>query len=197
MNDILAERYRNTLQRCLDETRRFHRSILFSLTTALALHMVPIPQQCSIDTEKLHAVASTRNRRIQSQRMAAHVWSTFDTTAQIRISEGVYALDLVHTWAHMARFVPLDQFIALTDAILLRMLVEGTNDPLSTLRSFLDRTSFRGQRICRKALMLARLNVLSPPETLCRLTLLQYGIPAPETNYTVPGMRFRSGAPGF
>ncbi|MBW3088417.1 hypothetical protein KIH77_06700 [Bifidobacterium sp. 82T24] len=195
MSDDLAARCRDTLRRCIDETQRADRHILFGLTTALELHMVPVPEECSLDTTKLHSVASIRGRRMNSTTMVAHVWAEFDGNAQVQLTPTVYTLDLMHTWAQMARFVDLARFVALTDAIVLRMMMDGHDDPLRRLHDFLERSSsFAGKLFCRMALQLARMDVRSPQETMCRLVLVRHGVPCPETNYVVPGMTFRSGA---
>ncbi|MBT1167230.1 hypothetical protein [Bifidobacterium simiarum] len=194
LSEALVIRRQDTLQRCIEATKHSERRILFGLTTALALQMVPIPERCQLDTGMLHSVASTRSRRIASKTMVAHVWVAFDDSSQIRLSPTIYTLDLIHTWAQMARFVDLEQFIALTDAIVFRMTVNGTKDPLRHMREFLERSSpFSGKLFCRMALQLARENVYSPQETMCRLALVCHGVPCPETNYAVSGMTFQSG----
>ncbi|PJM73865.1 hypothetical protein CS006_01460 [Bifidobacterium primatium] len=195
MSKTLATKRQSTLQRCIEETRNGKRKILFGLTTALELQMVPVPEQCRLDTDRLHSVASTRGRRMSSKTMASHVWTEFDGPSQIRLSPSIYVLDLVHTWAQMARFVDLEQFIALTDAVIFRMMMDGKRDPLQRMSEFLEQSSsFAGKLFCRMALRLAQENVYSPQETICRLALVCHGVPCPETNYVVPGLTFRSGA---
>ncbi|PWG60636.1 hypothetical protein DF200_01835 [Bifidobacterium catulorum] len=196
MSEDLASRKLSTLRRCLEETQRRGRQMLFGLTTALELHMVPLPERCSLDVTMLHSVASARGKRMASKNVIPHIWPLFDASSQIRLLADVYVLDLVHTWAQMARFVPLEQFVVLTESIAMRMSLDGYANPLQRMRNLTETApSFRGRLLCSMALRIARPNVMSPQETKCRLVLICHGVPCPVTNHTVSGMTFLSGAP--
>ncbi|NEG56076.1 hypothetical protein GFD21_09990 [Bifidobacterium sp. SMA15] len=204
MGESLAQRRRDVAQRCTEAARRFRKRLMFGMTTSLALQSVPIPADCSLDTQVLHTVSSTKAKRIRprSSSIHAHTWAALIGADNIRVNQWVHALDLFHTWAQLAPYMPLPSLIALGDAVIAAIGdnpgLANDRDPLAIHTDFLRfaRTlpRFNGKSKCLRASGFIRPNVDSLQESACRLMLLAHGIPEPVTNHTVPGMRFRSGA---
>lgn len=200
MGERLAERRQSMIDRCTKAAKRIDKRVLFGMTTALALHGLPMPVGCDLDASVLHTVCGDRSRRIRSDRkpmMRAHVWRQLDMSRITRINGFVFALDPVHVWAQLAGHVPFDQLVMLGDAIV-SMLGKRTSDTVAAHHGFITLVngleSFRGRPKCIRASGLVMPNVDSPKETEGRLSLLSYGIPTPVTNHVVPNATFASGA---
>ncbi|WP_236023634.1 hypothetical protein [Bifidobacterium miconis] len=193
MTQSLAERRRETVQRCADESARLRQRLLFGMTTSLTLQSIPLPSRCDLDMDALHTTSSTGAKRVRSKAATSvpHVWKHLNGDSSARIRSNVYALDLLHTWAQLSSHVPLDDLVALGDA----MLANEERLSLSEFAGFLERIPyFKGKPSCRLALRLMTPNMRSPMESKTMLVLRRHGIPRPEANYTVPGAKFGSGA---
>ncbi|OZG63600.1 hypothetical protein BHAP_1787 [Bifidobacterium hapali] len=187
----LAEHQAAMIRRCVDETQRLQRKLLFGMTTSLALQSIAQPDHCDLDTSLLHTVSRTSAKRVRTVKSSseAHIWKYVNEDACVQISTNVYTLDLLHTWAQLSTHLPLIDLVILGDAILTRR-----DAPSSCLAEFTRNLGyFRGKQQCRQAAKLVSTRVQSPMETKVRLAASRHGLPKAVTNYTVPDARFSSG----
>lgn len=195
LKDGLAQRRRETLQRCADEAAAMQTPLLFGMTTSLALQSVPMPGHCDLDADALHTTASTHAKRVRSAGSTPHVWKPYTGDAGVLVQRGVFALDLFHTWAQLSSHVPLADLVMLGDAIIMAKAGDDADATYQQLIDFVHAMPyFRGKTACLNALPLIRPNVRSPKETESRLAATTHGIPCPVANHTVPGVAFASGA---
>ena len=201
MAAALADRRAEMTRRCTEAAKKTGAKILFGMQTSLILQAIPTPAQCDLDDSVMHTVATDRGRRIRGRGFHAHVWKAYEQGAFVRINKYVYALDAAHTWAQISSHVPLEDLIVLADSVIASSGARGMGNgdaPMMHGRLFavVERSGrFTGIRNCRLALRLCRGGVRSPMESKAYLALMRYGVPAPETNYVVPGAAFRSGVP--
>ncbi|WP_258175634.1 endonuclease domain-containing protein [Bifidobacterium callitrichos] len=207
MRESLAQRRADAIRRCTDAAKSVGRRLLFGMTTSLALHCVPIPDDCDLDTTVLHTVASDKTRRTRASgnagniTMTSHLWQPLPQDGNTRINRHVYALDLFHTWAQLSVHLPLESLVVLGDAIITVMarqaaLAQGRDaqEIHRELTRFTDTLpKYKGKRACRTASSLIRFGSDSPPETRERLSLLRHGLPDMVLNYVVEDALFRSG----
>lgn len=208
LHESLADRRRDTVQRCTDAAKSAGKRLLFGMTTSLALQSVPIPDDCDLDLDvtQLHTVSSSddRRKRLADPSITAHVWQplTQHPDANVRINQHVYALDLFHTWAQLAHHLTVESLIVLADAIITAItrqpkLAQGRDAETirRALMGFADTLPrFRGKRDCQTAALLIRAGADSPTETRERLSLLKHGLPEMVLNHVVSGITFRSGS---
>lgn len=190
MTQSLAERRRDFVQRCVDESNLLRQRLLFGMTTSLALQSIPLPDRCDLDTTVLHTTSSTGGKRVRAKAATCvpHVWKCMEDESVVRIRSNVYALELRHTWAQLSSHVPLDDLVAMGESIL------AVGNSLAEFSEFLDRMPyFKGKPACRAALSLMMPGVRSPMESKAMLTLRRHGVPCPVPNYAVPGAVFESG----
>ena len=205
LHEDLAQTREQITQQCTAEAKRIGHKLLFGLTTSLALQSVPIPADCAIDATRLHTVSSTHTKRIRSATsiLQPHVWKHVDSASIVRINPYVYALNLFQTWAQMSASLSFASLIILGDSIITaiaRQPALAQKRSASQVRDDLiafvhDTPRFKGKVACRRAAMITAINVDSPKESECRLSLLQHGIAGVETGYIVPNAQFTSGAP--
>ena len=207
MRESLAQRRADAIRRCTDAAKSVGRRLLFGMTTSLALHSVPIPDDCDLDTTVLHTVSSEKTRRTRASgnavgsTMVPHLWQPLPQNGNTRINGRVYALDLFHTWAQLSVHLPLESLVVLGDAIITAMtrqaaLAQGRNaeEIHRELTRFADTLPrFKGKRSCRVASSLIRFGSDSPPETRERLSLLRHGLPDMTLNHVVEDALFHSG----
>ncbi|WP_239512562.1 hypothetical protein [Bifidobacterium aerophilum] len=181
-----------------------------------------MPDTCTLDTTLLHTVSSSHGKRVRKRGLTPdiiqpHVWRILDgapldaappgtaplgTVPLVRITSRVYALDLFHTWAQLASYVPFESLIVLGDSTIRAVASQPTSargrSPVEVRRDLLASIAampkFNGKTACLRAGTLIAANVDSPKESECRLLLRRHGLPKVETGYTVPEARFRSGA---
>ncbi|PLS27727.1 hypothetical protein [Bifidobacterium parmae] len=202
MRETLARRRQDTLRRCRAETERCGKPLLFGMTTALSLHAIPLPDQCTLDITKLHTVATTGNGRTRTRaaHVQAHVWR--HASGIIRFDEQVHALHPYHAWAQLAPYLSLEALVILGDAVVCAMHRTPTlarkRDAATILAGFCAHipklARFKGRTNALRALPLIMPNVDSPMESKQRLALMAHGVPMPTTNYVVPDVKFASGA---
>ncbi|WP_395955369.1 hypothetical protein [Bifidobacterium myosotis] len=205
MGESVAQRKRDTARRCTEVAKRLDRRLLFGMTTSLALQSVPLPADCDLDQLALHAVCSTRDKRIRArnEEVRTHIWRYVTNENVVRINRHVFALDLFHVWAQMAVHVPLESLVVLGDAIITATAKQpslaNNRDILAVHRDFAacinGLVGFKGRSRCLRALDLVVPGADSPKETEERISLLSHGIPQPAVNYTVPDALFDSGFP--
>lgn len=202
MRETLTQRRQETLRRCLTETERRGKPLLFGMTTALQLHAIPLPDHCGLDVAKLHTVATTRNGRTRPNdpNVQSHVWK--HTSRSIPFGNQVTALHPFHAWAQLSPHLSLESLIVLGDAVITAMhrtpFLARSRDAATILegfRTYIPKlTRFHGRARAMLALPLIMANVDSPTESKQRLSLMAHGIPAPVPNHVVPDVTFASGA---
>lgn len=205
MGETLAQRRRDTIKRCTDETKRLGRQLLFGMTTSLMLQSVPLPPDCDLDPSVLHTVSSSRNKRTRSRSftLASHVWKHASLGNSVRVNQRVYALDLFHTWAQLAVHMSLSSLVVLGDAIITAVSKQPSlsrgRDTAAIHRDLVmfasGLASCNGKTACVRAAALIVPNVDSPKESEGRLSICSHGVPVPVSNYMVPDVNFKSGVP--
>ena len=203
MRESLALQQQDTMRRCLAEAGRCGKPLLFGMTTALELHGIPKPEQCSLDTGKLHTVGTSGNGRTRTRAsyVQTHVWTRAAGT--VKFNNQVSALHPFQAWAQLAPYLPLEELITLGDAVVSTMhrtpSLARKRDAAAILAAFRTHisqlTRFKGRANAMRALPRIMPNVDSPMESKQRLALAAYGIPVPVTNHVVPDVAFASGAP--
>lgn len=203
MSESIAQRRRETVQRCTEEAKRLRRKLMFGMTTSLALQSVPLPADCDLELDVLHTVSSTKAKRVRVQNspLRSHVWKPVANVEPVRINQHVFALDLFHTWAQLAVHVSLPSLVALGDAIITSMagqpkLAQGRDAEgiCRDLQRFANELCYcNGKSACVQAAALLMPHVDSPKETECRLLLQCHGLPCPSVQYEVPDVNFKSG----
>ncbi|WEV42290.1 hypothetical protein OZX57_02075 [Bifidobacterium sp. ESL0682] len=180
-------------------TKALGRELLFGMTTSLELQGISLPKHCDLDTNALHTTASCQNLRVQSKLVEHHVWKMLKPACQVQISKHVFTLDLISTWAQLGAHVPLMDLIVLAESIIHAQAhndVAQMNHIHHQFVSFVTSAPrFTGKQRCKQALRFIMPGVCSPRETESRLALLSHGLPCPEVNFIVPGLKFTSGAP--
>lgn len=197
MSQSLAERRKTVTLQCARTVEHFDKSILFGMTTALALLEIPQPRQCRLNMTVLHSVASTPTKRIDTSdgMLQSHLWRPLasETRTVIRVTASVHALHPFHVWAQLAHHLSIEDLIILGDAVLTAR-AHDARDTYDSLVKLINTTrGFAGRTACLHALSHIRDQVASPMETIGRLALTRRGLPCPQTNYTVPGEFFDSG----
>lgn len=183
------------LQECIQRNGKLQNPHPYALGTALDLLGVPRPFSDRHPGNALCAVVSKNSEKHVLNGIKHIVWSV--PFAITHCTGNVRATSPVDTWMMYAWRIPLEELIALGDAMMRR------DNPLATLEEFegalasetsrleenSSRNAFRGFTKCKKALPLMRENTDSPMETKTRLALCDAGLPCPEVNFplTAPG----------
>ncbi|WP_339562772.1 hypothetical protein [Bifidobacterium thermophilum] len=173
-----------TLQRCLTVQSRCSKQLVFARETALKLMCVEVPAK--IDSDEITVVVPRSCDRPRLAGVRAIVWPHELPTVT---ADGITCVAPDMTWIMCARKIGLREIVLLGDA-LMRRDAEQKWYSIGQLESgFADfaRTAGIGGgsrfRMCAQALKLMRENTDSFPETMLRLTLMQYGLPCPQVNY--------------
>lgn len=205
MGESLTQHKREITKRCTDVAQQLGRPVLFGMTTSLMLQSVPLPDDCDLDSDEIHTVSSSHKARLRAINPPTkpHIWKPLSSAQNVRINKYVYTLDLAHTWAQLATHISLESLVILGDAILTAIarkpsLANGrTPDEVHSdfVQQIVSLPKFNAKSICVTALEFIRPRVDSPMESKTRLTTTTYGIPQAVTNYTVPGITFKNGAP--
>jgi hypothetical protein len=172
--DTLAER-------CRDFAPLLRPGQAFSHATAAGLWGLPLPEGSS--DEPLH-VAVPAGRRPRRPGILAH---RIDEVTVAR-ARGVPVVAPVDAWVQCASLLPLDDLVAMADALLGRWskAPEARLRPLTELRAAAAAAGgARGVVRLREALELSRPNVRSPKETALRLLVVRAGLREPELNADV------------
>ncbi|MBT1175857.1 hypothetical protein JS530_10175 [Bifidobacterium sp. LC6] len=205
MKENLKVRRDQTIEQCTQEARQLNRKLLFGMTTSLALQCVPLPrmQECALDTTMLHTIAYSKERRIRAHEstVKAHIWKPASHAEKIRVNNFVWALDLFHVWAQMAKHLSMRSLIVLGDSIVTVVASQpklACNRTAETVCRDLGECvralpPFKGKRTCLMALALVSAGSASPQESGLRLALAAHGVPQPAMNYAVPDASFGSG----
>lgn len=163
-------------ERCLAYAVRLQPGQVFSHTTAVRLHGLPLPTAFQEELD-VHVAAVMPAHAPTTRGVAGH---------RIRIAPpvvdlgGLPVVDMVEAWAQMAPLLTVDELIELGDAVLWR-------DPdllpaMHAAAAVPHRPS--GPRL-RKALLEIRVGCASPGETRVRLLLTRAGVPWMELNAEV------------
>jgi len=175
------------IARCADYAPLLRPGQFFSHLTAARLWRLPLPHDLG-DDEPLHVSSLAPARAPRGRGVVGH-----QATARHRTSTrllGFPVSDVVSTWLELAPLLPLDDLIAVGDAIVLDPAVLDPLDPrpyatLEELRRRLSHFSGRGARAAASALPQVRLGAESRPETLLRLLIIRAGLPEPLLNLRV------------
>jgi hypothetical protein len=169
------------VERCRDFAPLLRPGQAFSHATAAGLWGLPLPGGSS--DEPLHVAVST-GRGPRRPGILAH---RIDEVTVAR-TKGLPVVAPVDTWVQCASLLPLDDLVAVADAL----LGHWSKAPEARLRPFTELETAaaaaggaRGVVHLREALELSRPNVRSPKETALRLVVVRAGIREPELNADV------------
>lgn len=165
--------------RCVALLPTLRPATAFSHLTAAALWGLPVPR--AVADGDLHIVSDVGDRRRRAG-VVVHAQArpvTGSVVGLLPVVEPLWA------WAQCAALLPLDDVIAIGDALAGRWSKheEARELPLERLEAtVLAWGRRRGARTLREAMQAIRPNVWSPKETQLRLLLVRAGLPEPECN---------------
>ena len=162
----------------------------FSHATAAALWGLPLPAGVP-EPDTLHVSVTAPHRAprgagVRGHQLASHLVS-------VRIRDRMRLASPAATWAQLGGILPLDDLVAVGDALLHRPRTEdgqrtGPETALATfaqLAAAIDAGRRVGASALREAVPLVREGVASPTETALRLGLYRAGLPAPTLDHDV------------
>ncbi|MCR2810141.1 MULTISPECIES: hypothetical protein [unclassified Microbacterium] len=167
-----------------------HEGEFFSHATAAALWGLPLP---ALDLTELDVAVCAPSRAPRGRGVRGHQLAG----AQVTAGSGAHGLRMTSpasTWAQLGRVVrhPYD-LTAVADAVILVPRIAGPfgrvlRPPLADVAD-LERELRRGRRIgiaaLEEALLRTRHGSVSRPETWCRLTIVDAGLPEPVLDHDV------------
>lgn len=169
---------RSVIDRCAEILPIMPDGQAFSHVTAAALWGLPLPDPRSAAPLHVTSVTGARPRR-------PGVIGHRERDPRGSLVHGLPVVEPLWAWAQCAALLPLDDVIAMGDALAGRWSKheEARELPLerleATVRAWGTR---RGARTLREAMHAVRPNVWSPKETQVRLLLVRAGLPEPECN---------------
>lgn len=157
---------------------RTERTLCFSLYTALELCGIELPRHSTLPQKDFYVTVRTRGRRSSMNNVEFRVWNKpFNART---FSNGVTCMHPIDVWIQFAQYLDLIDLVILAEAIIRRYGY--------TTEQFAKRlTAFHrviGRARCEEAIKLA-LPSDSVQETRTRLVLLAFGLPMPETRYSI------------
>ena len=167
-----------------------HDGEFFSHLTSAVLWDLPLPH---VDVDRIDVSVLAPARAPRGRGVRGHQLSSKQVTV-VTGPSGLRTTSPTSTWAQLAASVrhPYD-LTAIADALLLTPRIAGPygrvlRDPLAT-RAALEAELQRGRRIgiasLEQAASRARPGAVSRPETWCRLTIVDSGLPEPVLDYDV------------
>lgn len=155
----------------------------FSHITALRLYGLPTRTEWTVD-EPLHVIGRGAEWVHRGRGIIGHQ-TRFDTIP-IRIVEGMQVIDPVRVMLQAASVLPLDEVVAIGDA----MVTPPRDDGVAALRAPLVAhgdllaaadvvAGARGVKRFREAASLVRVGARSRPESIMRVTAVRAGFPEP------------------
>lgn len=159
----------------------------FSHLTAARLWNCPLPFEFTAG-EPLHVSTLAPARAPRSRGIVGHQLP--GDRAETTRRHGLPIVDASSTWCQLASMLPLDDLVAVGDALVLDPLVLDPLDlrPYLTLEQLRDRSANwhgHGCRAAQSALLLIRGGAESRPESLLRLLIARSALPEPEVNVDV------------
>jgi hypothetical protein len=156
----------------------------FSLITAGVFWEVPLPR--TLVEGDIHVSVFAPHRLPRSAGVRGHEATHATTRLRVHEASGLRMTSPATTWAMLGAVLrdPYD-LVAAGDALVRDWRVDA---PVCTLAD-LSAATVAGRRVgigrLREALPLVRTRSASRPETRCRLTLIDAGLPEPELNFDV------------
>ena len=163
---------------------------MFSHSTAALLFLAPLPERLA---DALHVSAIDP---VTPPRRPGVVGHQLSPPARTTMRHGMPVVDASTTFLQLASVLPLDELIVLGDHLVHDPPVLDPRDirpyvPLADLRLRVDTWNGRGRRRAIAAIAQLTTAAESRPETLLRLLLARAGLPAPEVNPELVGIRRR------
>lgn len=152
----------------------------FSHVSALALHDLPLPLAHEHD-DVLHVARPSGAGVIRRSGIITH---RVIGDPEIRHRAGLPVSAPADLFLQLAALVPLDDLVAVGDALVLEKRMPGGNRQrpivrLPHLREAAEAAKGRGSRVAREAVELVRPGVESPMESRLRLLVIRAGLPEP------------------
>lgn len=169
--------------RCRAYRLRMRSDAAFTSVTAAALWEMPLP--LAVELARLHVSVPHGRPRPRSRGVLGSERSPEVETVALG---GLPVLSPLETWASLGPVLGVADLVALGDHLLRDDLWPGLADP-AALAAVASRRRIGSPRL-RRAVPWIRAGSASRPESLCRVLLMASGIPEPELNYGVPGLRF-------
>lgn len=165
------------LARCRELNKRVGRSLVYCLTTALALMGRQAPQTCTVDANVLHIVFPEPKQVRNYAGAVSHSWKPLNNAGAIITIAGVQCTSPAATFTHIASCCSLEDGILLADSLMCRdqKLRRATPQDLDAFVASAKGAS--GVREAQWALKLACPNTDSPAEGRMRLKGRAYGLP--------------------
>ena len=152
---------------------------VFSHVSAAVLHGLPV---WDVGLDRVHLTRSGRSGG--HRRDGLHVHHTPLAPDEIGVVDGVAVTTPARTLTDLARTVPFEQSVAITDAALFQGLV--TRDELDDA---LERSARRpGNHRARRAIGFAAPGAESVGESRSRVLMARFGLPAPVLQWNVPAL---------
>ncbi|MFS0866215.1 endonuclease domain-containing protein [Microbacterium sp. 179-B 1A2 NHS] len=161
----------------------------FTHTTAALIWGVPLPdgvvrRAVRPEVGVLAPARTPRGRGVTGRRLAAST-----VTLRVHPDSGVRVLSPASTWATLGVVLDDPRDLVAADDALVRVPMFTGDPPARATTEHLEAVVAAGRRIgvarLREALPLVRTRSASRPESWCRLTLIDAGLPEPELNWAV------------
>lgn len=175
------------LQRCRPYTDVTAGSVISHLTAA-RIHGFPIPVgfECPplLDVARPRGAAVPRRKHVRGRRLRLD-------EGDIVMLEGVAVTSMARTWLDLASIFDVDDLVVVADYLVSEHNrnfgpARKAKVPLDELRAYItSKSRVPGLGTCRKALVLVRVGVDSPPESRLRLVLQRAGLPEFHPNYPI------------
>lgn len=157
---------------------RTERTPCFALDTALELYAIERPRHSTLSASEFRAVVQDSQQRSDLSNVDYRTWS--QPFATYTFANGLTCVHPIDTWIQYAQYLDLTELVVLGEAII-RRFKYSVDAFRKRLHSFKRIT---GRKRCEAALALIQSSD-SVQETRVRLVLLQYGLPAPQTQYVI------------
>lgn len=162
----------------------------FSHTTAAALWGCPLPARSS-PRGPLHV--SGTGRAARGPQVIGH--QVTDPAVRVVLRYGLPVADAASVFRQLGQHLSLDDLVVVGDHLVLDPAVLDPYDPrpYASIDQLRRRSagSYRGARTAKAAVDLVRVGAESPRETLLRLLLQRAGLPEPELNLEIDGVKRR------
>lgn len=168
--------------KCRSLATRFRDDHAFSGITAARLWELPLPRWAESDPRLFISVAP----KASTTRRPGIVCVQRPHFAQTTLRDGLPVLSPVDVWASLALVLPIDDLIAVGDAIVAQRPGRPGLAAVEDLRRRVEQgRGARGVRRLACAVDEVRTGAWSRPETLLRLAITRAGLPEPRLNFPV------------
>nr|WP_226803377.1 hypothetical protein [Bifidobacterium cebidarum] len=184
INENIAARRKIERDRCNEAAQRTRRPLRIGFINAATYWGAPIPKNCSLAPDLVHATVSNASMRSEIQGVSFHVFKGKEEYCK-REYERFWVTSPAMTWAQMAKYCSVEELAALGSALMSRHRSRKVTT-LDKLKRYLESSPrFVGRNTCLTALPYIVENTDSPPETTLYGTLNDSGLGSPIPNYRI------------